>query len=190
MNQAERPILRASAWMVDSGMSGLEHDVTQRPPVLEPEALAPYSRLAETYQDWPRLWKVAVEGRPARWSDEPGDPVWHTWLRLMEPVDLEEAHLNAARSVMWMDTMMWNAAVPPHLPGPTSHFAPNLDLAVSFHNVAAKGDWLLCDAESPLGADGLLGCSGRVWSQDGQLIASGSSTLFCRPNPRNEGGSR
>jgi acyl-CoA thioesterase len=51
------------------------------------------------------------------------------------------------------------------------------------HGAAPHDEWLLCDAHAPVGSDGLLGCTGRVWSPGGALLASGTSTLFCRPNP-------
>ena len=79
--------------------------------------------------------------------------------------------------------MMWNAACVPHLPWPISHFAPNLDVSAVFHQSAAQEEWLLCDCYAPVGREGLIGCTGRLWSPSGHLIASGSSCLFCRPNP-------
>ncbi|HKE11403.1 MAG TPA: hypothetical protein VKE73_07495, partial [Myxococcota bacterium] len=36
----------------------------------------------------------------------------------------------------------------------------------------------------PLAKDGLVGCNGRVWTRSGHLLASGTSHLFCRPNPQ------
>ena len=79
--------------------------------------------------------------------------------------------------------MMWNAATPPHMPWPVWRIAPNLDVTAIFHAGAAQDEWLLCDAHAPVGRDGIIGCSGRVWSPSGRLIASGNSCLFCRPNP-------
>ncbi|HXW22574.1 MAG TPA: hypothetical protein VEK14_06655, partial [Rhodomicrobium sp.] len=67
--------------------------------------------------------------------------------------------------------------------GPISHFAPNLDVSAIFLGRAAEDEWLLCDCWAPIARDGLVGCSGQVWSPSGRLIASGSSCLFCRPNP-------
>jgi len=79
--------------------------------------------------------------------------------------------------------MMWNAATPPHMPWPLSHIAPNLDVTCVFHASAGNDEWLLCDSHAPVGRDGIIGCTGRVWSPDGRLIASGNSCLFCKPNP-------
>jgi len=54
--------------------------------------------------------------------------------------------------------------------------------APHFHAAAPSEEWLRCDAAAPVGRDGLLGCNGRLWSPDGRLVASGTSTLFCRPS--------
>jgi acyl-CoA thioesterase len=104
-------------------------------------------------------------------------------MRLLETPKLDDPFLEAARTVLWMDLMMWNAATPPHHPGPLTHLAPNLDLAVLFHDAAPEEEWLLCDAHAPRATGGLVGCDGRVWTADGRLLASGTSHLFCRPNP-------
>jgi acyl-CoA thioesterase len=105
-------------------------------------------------------------------------------MRLWETTPLQEdPFLDAARSLMWLDLMMWNAALQPHLPWPIAYIAPNLDVTAIFHTSGAEDEWLLCDSHAPVGCGGLVGCSGRVWSPSGRLVASGSSTLFCRPNP-------
>jgi acyl-CoA thioesterase II len=182
MMQQGRPVLAASGWTVAEGMSGLEHDRSEMPAVPRPEALRSYAELAENYDEWFPVWRT-IDGRPVVWSDDPGPPLWQTWMRLFSTPDLSDTFLEAARNVMWLDLMMWNAASTPHRPWPLSHIAPNLDLAASFHASSPGDEWLLCDAHAPVGRDGLLGCSGRVWSPGGCLLASGVSTLFCRPNP-------
>ena len=58
-----------------------------------------------------------------------------------------------------------------------------LDVSAVFHQSAAQEEWLLCDCYAPVGREGLIGCTGRLWSPSGHLIVSGSSCLFCRPNP-------
>src|SRR5439155_1496297 len=69
---------------------------------------------------------------------------------------------------------------------PLAYVAPNLDVSAIFHARAAEDEWLLCDSDALVARDGLVGCSGRVWSPSGRPIASGSSCLFCRPHPRYE----
>jgi acyl-CoA thioesterase-2 len=182
MTQNGNPILTAQGWTIAAGSEGFEHDHARMPSVPKPDELRSYSDLADAYDDWYPVWRT-IDGRPAVWSEEPGPPVWHTWMRLCKTPDLSDPFLEAARTLMWMDLMMWNAATPPHLPWPVSYLAPNLDLAVLFHNSAPEEEWLLCDAHAPLAKDGLVGCNGRVWTPGGRLLASGTSHLFCRPNP-------
>ena len=183
MTQDGTPILHATAWVVDTGLAGFVHTDATAPEVPGPDALRSFADLAENYDDWYPLWRT-VDGRPARWSEEPGPPVWQTWMRLVATPDLHDPFLDAARTLMWMDLMMWNAATPPHVPPwPVAYLAPNLDLSCLFHAPAPGDEWLLCDAHAPAAADGLVGCTGRVWTPSGRLVASGTSQLFCRPNP-------
>jgi acyl-CoA thioesterase len=180
--QEGRPILSASAWFVDDALSGFEHEAAQPPTVPGPEGVPGFQDRAENYADWYPFWRN-VEGRPLRWSDEPepADPVWHCWMRLCAPLPDGDAALRAARSLLWLDLMMWNAACAPHV-WPRRFIAPNLDLTAQFH-ADADGEWLLCDSAAPSARGGLMGCQGRVWAPDGRLVASGTSHLLCRPNP-------
>ena len=184
MLQDGRPVLSGFGWSVEPGLRGLEHDHAAKPDVPAPPALRRYAELAANYGEWYPVWRT-IDGKPVVWSEEgrPGPPVWHTWMRLVDTPPLDDPFLDAARSLMWLDLMMWNAAVPPHLPWPLSHIAPNLDLAAVFHAGAPEEEWLLCDSHAPVGREGLVGCHGRVWTPGGRLVASGTSTLFCRPNP-------
>jgi acyl-CoA thioesterase II len=182
VEQDGAPILAASAWFIDAGMDGFAHEDGVMPAVPPPAALRSFAELAENYAEWYPIWRC-VDGKPSRWSDEPGAPVWHTWMRFVDTPSLDDPILDAARSVMWMDMMMWNAAIQPHLPGPLSHLAPSLDLSVLFHAPAPDDEWLLCDAHAPVARAGLVGCTGRLWAPSGRQVASGSSHLLCRPNP-------
>jgi hypothetical protein len=38
----------------------------------------------------------------------------------------------------------------------------------------------------PLARDGLVGCVSRLWSERGELLATGTSKHVCRRNPRYE----
>ncbi len=62
----------------------------------------------------------------------------------------------------------------------------SLDLSVQFHQFAPDAEWTLCDGLCPVARDGLGGCTGRLWTTDGRLVASGASHLLCRPNPTYE----
>lgn len=187
MEQEGRLILAGQAWAVDSGMKGFEHDFAQAPDVPAADRLRSFSELADDYDQWYPLWQT-VEGKPVEWRQGPSDPTWHCWMRLNETPALHaDPWLDAARTAMWMDLMMWNGAIPPHFsadgPRPLEYLAPNLDLACTFHAAAPEPEWLLCEAHAPVAAEGIVGCQGRVWTPTGALTATGTSTLFCRPNP-------
>jgi acyl-CoA thioesterase II len=182
MTQAGTPILHATACVVDDGLDGFVHTDAVAPDVAGPERLRPFDELVEHYDESYPVWRT-FEGRPTLWPDAPSPPVWRTWMRLRATPDLTDPFLDAARTLMWMDMMMWNAAPPPHLPWPVAYLAPNLDLACLFHERAPDDEWLLCDAHAPSARGGLVGCTGRVWTPSGRLVASGASQLLCRPNP-------
>ena len=77
----------------------------------------------------------------------------------------------------------WAAGPPgrarhPHLEPP--YIAPSLDLYASFQYPGAQSEWLLLDAHSPVAQGGLLSWTGRVWSRDRRLIASGGGQAVFR----------
>jgi len=181
LHQGGAPVLTASAWFVADSFDGFEHTLGAMPRVPPPEALRPYHELAENYASWFPIWRH-LEGRPVRWEFAPGPPVWHTWMRLLSGPP-EEPALDAARTLLWADLLPWNAAQAPH-DWPRRFIAPNLDLTVQFHAPAPGEDWILCDAESAIARDGLVGTGGRLWTRDGGLVASAAAQLFCVPNPR------
>ena len=189
MSQRGAPVLTATAWVVDAGMRGLEHTDAVMPHVPPPSELASYSELAANYTEWYPVWHGAIDGKPVDWSSdaEPAAPQWYAWLRLAGTAPSGDPFLDAARSLLWLDMMMWNAACRPHTPWPVSHLAPSLDVTAMFHGNGAGEEWLLCDSHAPVASENLVGCTGRVWTADGRLVASGTSMLFCRPNPLAQG---
>jgi len=90
--------------------------------------------------------------------------------------------VDAGRAVVLLDTHLWGPAWIHH--GPESPWiAPTLDLAVQFHRSAPACEWLLCDAVSPVAAEGLVGARASLWDIDGRLLASASGQLFCKRAP-------
>ena len=59
--------------------------------------------------------------------------------------------------------------------------APNLDVTVTFHQPPAGSTFLFLDAESPVATGGTIGSSGRVWSEDGRLLATSIQQMLARP---------
>ncbi len=181
LRQHERLLLAASVWTVDEGLDGFEHEVTRGPDVPAPERLRSFGELAgDEYGEWYPIWR-SIEGRPLRWREPPGDPVWRCWLRLVE-TPVGDAEADAVRQLFWLDLPGWNATIAAHR-WPFRFLAPNLDLMVQFHRFAPAETWMLADGHVPLARDGLVGCVSRLWTRDGRLLSTGASKHTCRPNP-------
>jgi acyl-CoA thioesterase len=167
--------------VVGEGLTGFAHDFAEAPAVPGPDALRGYQELAgEEYAQWYPIWR-SIEGRPLRWREPPGKPEWRTWLRFTE-TPVEDREGDAVRQLFWLDFPGWNATISAH-PWPFRWLTPNLDLSVHFHGFAPGTTWMLADGAVPLAQDGLVSCVSRLWSEDGRLVATGTSKHLCRPNP-------
>ena len=99
------------------------------------------------------------------------------------PIPDREA--DAVRQLFWLDFPGWNATIAAHQ-WPFPYLCPNLDLMIQFHRFAPEVDWQLADGNVLLAGDGLVGCVSRLWTEDGRLLATGTSKHTCRPNPQYE----
>jgi acyl-CoA thioesterase len=184
MVQDGRVLLSAGVWMVDEGLGGYTHDFAAPPLVARPDDLPGYQELAgEAYARWYPIWR-SIEGRPLGWNAPPGAAAWQAWLRFTA-TEFPDRTADALRQLFWLDLPSWNSMLAAHA-RPHPYLAPNLDLTVQFHGFAPGTRWMLADGEVPVAQDGLLGCVSRIWSEDGRLLATGSSKHLCRPNPRYE----
>jgi len=186
MTQNSKPIVEALVWVVAEG-EGLEHDIAEMPAVQSPGQLKTLEELLAPEQYKPNFpfW-LNLETRPINWvpweQRKPGPPVWREWYRFRPRATFDDPFADAARSVVLVDTMIWPAACQPYVPE-SGYMAPSLDVTVQFHRLVPTAEWLLCDAAVPLATDGLIGGRSQVWSEDGQLLASGGAQLLCRPRP-------
>jgi acyl-CoA thioesterase len=175
-------LLVAGAWVVGEGLKGFEHDFATAPEVPGPAELRSYRELAgDEYVEWYPIWR-SIEGRPLQWDAPPGPPVSRTWMRFTDTAVADTVG-DAVRQLFWMDYPGWNATIAAH-PWPARFLAPNLDLSIQFHRFAPEEEWTLVDGYAPVAADGLIGCNARLWTPDGRLLATGTSTHTCRPNPQ------
>jgi acyl-CoA thioesterase II len=181
MMQQDRLLLAATVWMVADGLQGYAHDFAAAPDVPRAHALRGYQELAEEYAEWYPIWR-SIEGRPVRWRQPPGRPEWHTWLRFTETA-IPDRQADALRQLFWLDFPGWNATIAAHQ-WPFPFLAPNLDLTVQFHRFAPQETWMLADGIALLAEDGLVGCVSHLWTEDGRLLATGTSKHMSRPNPR------
>jgi acyl-CoA thioesterase len=88
--------------------------------------------------------------------------------------------VDAARTLIVLDVGSWPAGSRPHAYLDPPFIAPSLDLYASFQHSGVSSEWLLLDAHSPVAGDGLLSWTGRVWSRDRRLIASGGGQAVFR----------
>jgi acyl-CoA thioesterase II len=184
MTQRERPILEALTWIIDDRSLGLEHDEARAPVVPPPEGLPSYEDLKPPGYPWFSFWKnMETRLTLGRIPTERSAATWQAWLRYRPRACFSDPFVDAARSLILLDTMFWPAAAAAH-ERPPSHLAPSLDVSVQFHRAAPESEWLLCDARSPIAAHGLIGGASHVFSRDGRLLATGTSQLLCRPNRR------
>ena len=127
---------------------------------------------------------AASKGAPSAGATRPARPEWRTWLRFTE-TPIPDRQADALRQLFWLDFPGWNATISAHR-WPFRYLTPNLDLTVQFHRFAPDREWILVDGFVPLARDGLIGGVARLWSETGELLATGSSKHVCRRNPRYE----
>jgi acyl-CoA thioesterase-2 len=181
LTQAGRPILGAAVWSVGA-VDGLTHHVAIPPDVPGPLD-APTIHEPAPFPFWDN-----VESRPLDFIEpwppsEPFPPVWRAWLRLRPRATFEDLWIDAARSVILIDVQGWPAAARYHAWRQPPFIAPSLDLSVAFHEPATDTPWLLADGFAPTAGAGLIGWTGRLWTDAGRLVASGGGQLLCRRLP-------
>jgi len=189
MLQGDRRILEALVWTVD-GLDGLAHDQTTMPQKPQPLSLPTYDELLAQLPDgWrpPFPFWGNFDYRPIDWQVDwekrvPTDAVAEGWLRFQPTSTFTDPYVDAARYVLLADTMPWPAAVRAYS-GQLPFIAPSIDLSVQFHRAAPEQEWLFVRAESPIAAEGLVGGTARVWSADGQLLATAVEQMLCVPAP-------
>jgi len=187
MTQEGRPILEAMVWSVGE-VEGLEHDDLDPPDVPDPEDLPTMAELrsgagGEDRPPFP-FWRN-FDQRIIEWSETwpppgPLPPTWRTWVRCTPAATFEDPWVDAARSLIVLDVGSWPAGSRPHAHREPPYIAPSLDLYASFQYPGATSEWLLLDAHSPVAQGGLLSWTGRVWSRDRHLIASGGGQAVFR----------
>jgi acyl-CoA thioesterase len=179
--------LDASVWTIDEDMTGLEHDVLPMPKVPGPDGLDSWVDDMPTDHPYRRFWsnveERTVEQWFGNWRNHPlGPPEREGWYRFKPRATFDDLYLDAARSLVIVDTMGWPAAMNAY--GPDHGFvAPTIELSVRFHRLAQSSEWLFARTDAPLAADGLMGSTSSIWSQEGALVASGGQHMLFRPAP-------
>lgn len=185
LEQGGRLLLVAQVWTVGV-LEGLAHDVSQAPSVPSPEALPPIETVLAPGDPPPHAFWGNLDRRPidrvAPEQRRADAPLVRGWFRFRPRARFDDPFLDAARSLILLDTMSWPAVRNRYVEQPAV-IAPSLDVSVQFHALAPDSEWLLCETSAEIARDGLIGFRSRVWSQERRLLASGAGQLVCRPAP-------
>lgn len=183
LSQGGKPVFEGLVRSAAEG-PGLRHQAVDLPERVGPLDRSPIQELVDEEGPPYAFWSN-FEVRPV-WPERfaaprgtPYEPCFREWVRFLPRATFDDPWLDAARALILVDTYGWIAACQPH---PDAGFrAPNLDLTVWFHEPDPGCAWLLADHLSPVAAGGLVSAHGRVWSEQGRLLATGGAQLFCMP---------
>ncbi|MGH2793450.1 MAG: thioesterase family protein [Actinomycetota bacterium] len=187
MLQDGRCFLDATVWTIDEGMEGFVYDAVPMPELPGPDGIVPWQEYSPPPKPFRRFWSNLEERMIGpvieRWEDRaPGPPIREGWCRFRPKATFDDPFLDAARSLMIIDTMGWPAFMASQT-GIPKFLAPTIELSARFHRPAHESEWLLGVTTSPVATGALVGSTAQVWAQDGAYVASGGQTLLCRPAP-------
>jgi acyl-CoA thioesterase len=177
-------VLDAMVWSVGE-VAGLEHEDVSPPDVPGPDELAGIEERRPDEDRPPFAYWDNFDQRPISWSDTwppdgPLPPRWQTWVRPRPRAAFADPWVDGARSLIVLDVGSWPAGSRPHAYLEPPFVAPSLDLYASFQYPGSTSEWMLLDSHSPVSQGGLLSWTGRVWSEDRRLIASGGGQAVFR----------
>lgn len=186
ISQNDKSILKALVWLT-LPKQDIEHCFVELPDSWVPLEQSPNDHHGWPFKFWDNFEVKALE--PKSTPDRKGNGgICANWFRFLDNNDdndyLSNPFINAARSVVLLDTLQWPATWLAYDEGDLNIVAPSLDLSVQFHHNHSTCPWLFCETRSPHASDGLISGCGKVWDQDGRLLASGSSQLLCMPIKR------
>ena len=188
MSQEGRPILQAIVRTAIEG-PGVEHDVTRMPEVPPPSALKSFldhweGPLDDNITFWQNIDSRIIYPERINRLDTPFEPNLLEWYRFVPTHTFDDPFVDACRMVILMDTFTWPAGANPHPQTNRNVIGVNLDVTAWFQRPSNDAPWILCDYESPIAQGGLVSGNGRVWSEDGRLLATGGAQVLCMPDPR------
>ncbi|WP_309622158.1 acyl-CoA thioesterase II [Novosphingobium sp.] len=182
-SQQGRPILNLTA-SFQRQQEGLHHVDAEMPDVPGPEELESETvvrlRYAETARPEARhhflsprpVEMRAVEGR--HWTNpQPAPPRSHSWFKTVAPLP-DDPRIHRAVLAFASDmTLLGTCALPHGLSWARGEVvSASLDHAVWFHENFRADEWLLYATDSPWSGGGRGFNRGRIFTQDGRLVAS------------------
>ena len=145
-------------------------------------------RAPDAADDWMREW-AALEMRPVgdsrpggRLPNDEHPAQARLWIRINGTLDDDELTHRAAFTYLSDLTLLGSSLVPHGVPiGSSTVQAASLDHSIWFHRPFRADAWMLYDQVSP-SASGARGLAfGRVFTEDGRLVASVAQEGLIRP---------
>ncbi len=182
-SQQGRPILNFTA-SFQKLEEGLSHQDCPMPKVVGPDELPPEAELRRAFAEradpsqrhlflQPRPIELrAVEGR--HWINEgPAAPRSHSWFRAVAPLP-DDPRIHRAILAYASDMQLLGTSILPHgLSWSRGEVvSASLDHTVWFHDDFRADEWLLYATDSPWSGRGRGFNRGRIFTQDGRLVAS------------------
>lgn len=115
-------------------------------------------------------------------------PRFREWYRVRCAEGFDDPFLDAARSLLLIDTLSWPAAEVPHPHAP--YVTVSLDVSAWFHQGAPDDPWLYAEGHAPIAREGCIGAHARTYDRRGRLLASGGGQQLCVPAHQAEANSR
>ena len=179
--QHDRPIFFMSA-SFHRPEKGLDHQVpapTEVPPPTELPTMAErLARFPERLGIWsviPRPIDVRYVGEPGwvRPGDRPADDRQRVWMRIDGKLP-DDPLVHACALTFASDMTLLDAVLSTHgeVWGPGGYVGASLDHALWFHRPFRADEWFLYDCVSPSASDARGLATGRMFTEDGRLIAS------------------
>jgi len=194
MSQDGNGLAECTVWAVADGIDGYAwHD--PRPPAVpgpdDTPSLAERWRSDPAPRPSPHAMAQNLEQKPLDWKSQEeiaafpgGQHEACTWMRFVPTPVFGDRWIDACRLLILVDTWAWAAAAHGLRGTDRGKFlAPNLDVTARFHADVSASEWLLVTSRAPVAGNGLIGADVAVWSDRGELAASGGAQLLCRPGP-------
>lgn len=185
---SQRPILNLTA-SFQRPEEGVSHDDYIMPVVSPPEDLRPDMDLRREFADKAGITgsvrDIMLRARPIEmrttdklhWmNSEPRAPAAHSWFRAatsLPPLEGNEGLHRAIIAYASDYTLLGTSALPHGLSWMRGELVgASLDHAIWFHRPAPADEWLLYATDSPWSGNGRGFNRGRIFTRDGQLVAS------------------
>lgn len=162
---------------------GVEHNFLRMPEVPHHSELKSFldhwTGPVESVPFWDNLDSRIIFPERINENEDPIPADILEWYRYQPTATFDDPFVDAGRSVILMDTFAWPAGANPHPRNTRQYQGINLDVVTWFYEPAPDAEWPLCDYESPIATGGLVAGRGRVWSEDGRLVAMGGAQVLC-----------